>query len=325
MRPASIVLISLLFSTSCAAPRLARSDAQQKIAALGPSRLITDAVEIRRIDPQSENMAVVDSAVTLAFQFKRESRNAQWEVAAIRFGDPFCAIRGKFGCAIYGSDWINMPEILGAIPSGPPPKSPSNAGSVDRVTELAGELNGLLPSDRGISELDEERKRIAELSQSKLVPNAITIRRIISQTENQAIAESTVALTFQFKRNGLGGSWYPSTVRLGERSWIDISNLLAALNEGRRHETTASLNALVAGIETYRRANGSIPKARNISDLTDVLHPQYMTDLVRVDAWGRPLDYSVTGSTFHVASRGQDGIAGTSDDIVVAGNVVKAP
>ena len=44
------------------------------------------------------------------------------------------------------------------------------------------------------------------------------------------------------------------------------------------------------------------PNARDIVALTDILHPSYMTELVREDGWGNPIVYEVTGdATFRLA------------------------
>ena len=43
-----------------------------------------------------------------------------------------------------------------------------------------------------------------------------------------------------------------------------------------------------------------------------------MKDLVRLDAWGKPIHYEVTGpATFRLISFGADGIRGTPDDVVL--------
>src|SRR2546430_11441868 len=71
-------------------------------------------------------------------------------------------------------------------------------------------------------------------------------------------------------------------------------------------------------VEKYRSTNGALPNARDIVGLTDILHPQYMNELVREDGWGKPIIYEVTGpSTFRLLSQGADGLPGTRDDIVV--------
>ena len=168
---------------------------------------------------------------------------------------------------------------------------------------------------------DDARQKIAAISRSSIVPDAIEIRRIIAQTDTQAIAESTVSLAFQFKRNNPKEEWKVEAVRLGDRDWISMDELLAAVNEGRRRTTMDSMQKLAGGIAKYRSSTGSLPAAKDIVSLTDTLHPQYMSDLIRVDGWGQPINYEVSaGAAFRLVSIGADARAGTADDVVVDGS-----
>src|SRR5689334_5491305 len=108
---------------------------------------------------------------------------------------------------------------------------------------------------------DEARKRIAAIGQSNLVPDAIEIRRITSQSETSAIAEATVTLAFQFKRANANAEWRIEAVRLGDRDWISLDELLAAVNEGRRRTTAQSMQQLADAVEKYQSANGALPSA----------------------------------------------------------------
>ncbi|HLH31886.1 MAG TPA: type II secretion system protein GspG [Terriglobia bacterium] len=165
---------------------------------------------------------------------------------------------------------------------------------------------------------DEARRKIAEIGRSKLIPDAVEIRRVVSQSENEAIAEATITLAFQFKRATAKADWRIEAVRLGDRDWISLDELLAAIDEGRKRTTSQSIQQLATGIEKYRSTNGALPNARDIVTLTDILHPSYMQTLVREDGWGNPIIYEVTGgTTFRLVSKGADGRLGTSDDIVV--------
>ncbi len=165
---------------------------------------------------------------------------------------------------------------------------------------------------------DEARKRIAAIGQSSLVPDAIEVRRIVSQSDTSAIAESTVTLAFQFKRATSNAEWHIEAVRLGDRDWISLDELLAALNEGRRRVTIQSMQKLAEGIEKYRSEAGSLPVAADIVALTDILYPRYMNVLVREDGWGKPIVYETgPNSTFKLISRGPDDQRGTADDVVV--------
>ena len=164
---------------------------------------------------------------------------------------------------------------------------------------------------------DEVRRKIAEIGQSSLIPDAIEVRRIVSQSDTSAIAESTVTLAFQFKRANEKAEWHIEAVRLGDRDWISLDELLTAMNEGRRRTTVQSMQQLADGIEKFRAANGSLPMARDIVVLTDALYPRYINVLVREDGWGNAIIYEVTGpSTFRLISTGIDGRRGTPDDIL---------
>src|SRR5213594_2559302 len=106
---------------------------------------------------------------------------------------------------------------------------------------------------------DEARKRIADIGRSNLIPDAIEIRRIVSQSDTQAIAEATITLAFQFKRDNPDAEWRVQAVRLGDREWISLDELLAGINEGRRRATSDSMQKVADAVEKYRSANGSLP------------------------------------------------------------------
>src|SRR5262249_10901949 len=135
---------------------------------------------------------------------------------------------------------------------------------------------------------EEARRQIAAIGSSALVPGSIQIQRIVSQTDKDAIAETTVALAFEFQRDKPTDAWRVAAVRLGDRDWVGLDELITAVNDNRRRATLQSLQALANGIATFRQRNGSLPNAKDISTLNDILHPNYMKDLVQTDAWGRP-------------------------------------
>ena len=165
---------------------------------------------------------------------------------------------------------------------------------------------------------DEARKQIAEIGNSSLVPDSIHIQRIVSQTDKDAIAETSVAMAFEFQRSKSSDPWHIAAVRMGDRDWVDVAEIITAVNESRKRTTLESFQKLALGIETYRQRNGTSPNATDIVGLTNILHPTYMTDLVRLDAWGRPIRYEVTGTSFRLLSDGADGVRGTPDDLQLA-------
>jgi len=162
---------------------------------------------------------------------------------------------------------------------------------------------------------EEARRQIAAIGTSALVPGSIQVQRIVSQTDKDAIAETTVALAFQFKRDKPTDAWRVAAVRLGDRDWVGVDELIAAVNDNRRRATLKSLQLLAVGIAAFQQKNGSAPNAKDIVTLTDILHPGYMTDLVRTDAWGRPILFESSPAGYRLLSFGPDGMQGTPDDI----------
>jgi hypothetical protein len=187
-----------------------------------------------------------------------------------------------------------------------------------RLLVLTFLASGLAASGCGGARLshDEIRKQVADLGNSTLVPSSVSIRRVVSQSSNRAIAETSVELAFQMERDSENSPWHITSVRLGDQNWVSVPELIAALNESKRKVTTGSLEKLNAGVATYRQKNGSLPPAKDIKALTDVLHPLYMRDLVLDDAWGHQILVESSTPTFRFRSVGPDGQRGTADDLL---------
>jgi hypothetical protein len=304
MRRVQLALALLLICSSCTSRHLSRKIAQREVAHVGTATLDPEAVEIRSITPQGPDRAVVETTVALAFQFNREKPTDEWRVDSVRLG---------------ASDWVDMTELLTALNGGtPPPRRPSLPAPV--VPPPRSEVFHANPT-----EFAAARQALIEIGMSSQVPDAIEVRRIASQNDKQAIVEATVSFGFQFKRDPASQLWRIESARLGQSEWIVVDDLIAALDEGRRRETMAKLQKLVVGIENFRKKNGTLPVAPDIVKLTDILHPNFIQELIRDDGWGQPIQYQVTGSTFRVVSSGPDHRLGTPDDLVVAAGSPASP
>ena len=154
-----------------------------------------------------------------------------------------------------------------------------------------------------------------DLGKSTLVPSSIVVRRVVSQSSNRAIAETSVDVAVQLERDSEVSPWHITSVRLGDSNWVSVPELIAALNESKKKITESSFEKLKAGIAAYQQRNGSAPVAGNIQALADVLHPTYMKDLVMDDGWGQPIVVE-PGPPLRLRSLGADGQYGTADDVV---------
>ena len=183
------------------------------------------------------------------------------------------------------------------------------------VIALAVPLMGLSACTGNLSSRTA-RQRIAELGDARLITDDIQVQRIVTELGDRAIAEANVRMAFQFERNA-DGDWTIVSARLGTGEWIDIDELLTAIAAQSADETTASLQKLALGLDAYRDRNGSLPEIPADSYLSDVLHPLFMTDLIRDDPWGGRIRYLENGGGYQLRSPGPDGTDGTEDDIVL--------
>lgn len=189
---------------------------------------------------------------------------------------------------------------------------------MNRALRLLFVLALLVASSCGGARLshDEIRRQIADLGNSTLVPSSVSIRRVVSQSSNRAVAETSVELAVQMERDSETSPWHITSIRLGDQNWVSVPELLAAMNESRQKVTAASLEKLAAGVAAYRQRNGSMPPAADIKALADVLHPLYMKDLVMDDAWGRQILVDASTLSLRFRSVGPDGVRGTQDDLL---------
>ena len=162
------------------------------------------------------------------------------------------------------------------------------------------------------------RQQIASLGESNLVPSDVAVERIVTEIGGRLVAETTVKMAFQFEQDA-DGNWRIVAARLGDRQWVDIDILLEALEAQRAEETTVAMQKLAAGVDEYQAENGVFPKIDANGHLSDVLHPRFMSELIREDAWGVEFRYELQDASYRLRSSGPDGMAGNSDDVLLDG------
>ncbi len=176
---------------------------------------------------------------------------------------------------------------------------------------------GLLAGCGASRKLSEHtaKEKILELGLLDLKDKQIQVQRIIHSGEDQAVAEASLQMAFRLAKTK-GKDWQVNAVRLGDRNWIDAQLFLAALNEVRARQTQQSLEQLQEGIRKYQAKRGVLPAVSDIVKLTDLLFPEYMTEVVRYDGWSREFRVNSVGdNTFQLSSAGPDGVPGNADDI----------
>ena len=162
------------------------------------------------------------------------------------------------------------------------------------------------------------RQQIAALGESNLVPSDVAVERIVTELGGRLVAETTVKMAFQFERDA-DGEWRIVAARLGDRQWVDIDLLFEALETLRAEESTVAMQKLATGLGQYRTQNGRFPEIEGNGYLSDLLHPGFMSELIREDAWGVEIRYELRDSSYRLRSSGPDRIVGNGDDVLLDG------
>jgi hypothetical protein len=157
------------------------------------------------------------------------------------------------------------------------------------------------------------RNLIISIPQEALEKEDVEVVKISQTSGSEAIVETRLKTAFRLEK--VRGKWEVREVRLGHDQWEKVGNLKQALEIVRIEETKKMLTRIADSILAYKQANGSLPEFKNYISLSDALSPKFMTPLIRLDAWRRPLGAERTNKSIILWSIGPDGKAGTDDDI----------
>ena len=159
------------------------------------------------------------------------------------------------------------------------------------------------------------RDLIMEIPQEALGKNDIEVVNVTQISGSEAIAETTLKAAFRLEKHR--GEWVVREVRLGHGQWEKVDSFVKTLIELKTAETWEMLGRIGEAIVRYREANGALPVFKDYVGLSDALSPDYLTPLIRLDAWRRPLQAERTGpNSIVIRSAGPDGKFGTKDDLI---------
>jgi hypothetical protein len=158
------------------------------------------------------------------------------------------------------------------------------------------------------------QKLIADAPAEKLGKENVEVTKVIQVGKTEAIVETRLKAAFRFEK--IRGEWVIREVRIGQAQWENINDLAKALEDVKIAETRGILERIADAVLKYLESTGRLPVFTDYIALSDLLSPKYMTPLIRLDAWRRPLFAKPEGAnTILLWSAGPDGRSGTSDDI----------
>jgi hypothetical protein len=97
------------------------------------------------------------------------------------------------------------------------------------------------------------------------------------------------------------------------------------VDRAKTERTLGHLEAIRFAMTRYQIDQGGYPEGGSFDALAGALTPRYMPRVEPRDAWGHSYSYSSDGSTYTVSSPGEDGAAGTEDDVTLSDGVVTPP
>jgi hypothetical protein len=143
----------------------------------------------------------------------------------------------------------------------------------------------------------------------------VDVLKIIQVSRSEAVVETKLRTAFLLEK--VKNKWVVREVRIGRGQWDTVANLELALAAVRIEETRIMLDQIAKAILKYQESKGSLPVFKDYVSLSDALSPANLTPLIRLDAWGKPLEASHQDSnTILLKSAGPDGKFGTADDII---------
>ena len=77
------------------------------------------------------------------------------------------------------------------------------------------------------------------------------------------------------------GGWHVAELRTGNRDWLKLDPLVAAVNEQKQKQAYAELDLIAAALEKFRRDRGFYVVSDKQSVAIDFLSPCYLGHVIR--------------------------------------------
>jgi hypothetical protein len=269
-------------------PRQARK-ALTRMAGFG---LTNDSVRVKNISTTNAAAAEVSAEIRTVLKFAQD-KQGRWRVAEIRTGqdrwEEIDLIAAAFKTQVSTAECTAPdPPSRGSLPIDP---------SVKRARCLLGRLLGVeTPSDAvRIQEVDPMPIPLASQASATVVAWVRMDARLINEKPGWRVAE----------------------LRTGNRDWVKLEPLIAAVNDEKQKKARAELELIAKALEEFRKDRGYYVVSDSQAVAIDHLSPRYLTQVIRVDPWHQPYKYQGERDHFTLRSAGPDGKEATADDIFI--------
>ena len=272
---------------------LSKKQARKVIQSVAGWSLPGDAVQVQSVRTGGADSADVSAELEMVFRLRLYE--GHWQLQEVRVGQ---------------DRWEQLAVIARAANAELP------AGECDAPSEFA--------RSKSETELTTKRARclVASLFGIGLPSDDVRIKEIspfgLSMgSESSALVEAFVRADFRLTRDAK--VWRVAEFKSGNREWVNVSGLAAAIDQVKRSAATDELSTVAKALGDFRRERGSFVVSESESVLIDHLSPRYLTRVIRVDPWHRPYKYEGQPDHYSLRSLGPDGKPNTPDDVVVSG------
>jgi hypothetical protein len=286
----ALLLLLALMATQARA-ELSQKQARKLITNMAGLSLPSKAVHVGQVRAISPAVVETSAEIEMVFRLIQNEKD-YWRVSEVRAGREkwedleIIARAMRFDLPTGGCD---APELFTHAPKADP--------SVKRARCLIANLFGVtLPSDA---------VRIKEVSSMGLPLGS----------QPSALVVALVQLGVRLSKDGR--DWHVADIRSGNRGWLNVEKVPAAVDQVKRNVAEEELNTVARALEAFRHDRGSFVISDKHAVLIDHLSPQYLVRVIRLDPWHNPYQYQGERDHFLLRSTGPDGKPNTVDDIIV--------
>ena len=297
--PRHLLFRLLVFCTLASVVPNVRADltpkqARKLFTRMAGFELTSGAVRIKSISATSAKAAEVTAELKTVFKFEKDKQGS-WRAAEIRtrpdHWENLALLARALGTSVATSECNALDPPFKVVQAVDP--------SVKRVRCLLGVLLGV--------EVPSDAVRIQEVA-----PLPIPLAPQPSAT---VIAWIRVDARLMNGRKG----WEIGELRTGNREWVKIEPLLAALNKEKQQKARTELVTIAKALELFHDERGFYVVSDKHSVVIDYLNPHYLSQIIRVDPWHQPYKYEGQRDHYTLSSSGPDGKDNTADDIKLVG------
>jgi ribosomal protein L13E len=286
------VVWCVVFSAGNIVAQPSSNQARKALTRVAGFELTSGAVRVKAITPGTPTEVTADIRSVLKFE---QDERGRWRITEIRTAQ---------------DRWESLDLIADAA----------------RASLTTGECNAPDPPFKGAVAIDPSVKRarclIGALTGIEVPSDAVRIQEVNPMplplaSRASAVVVAWIRVTARLINEGRG--WQVAELRTGNRDWVKVQPLVAALNERKSAQARQDMETMSQALERYRHERGFYVVSDSQAVLVDHLNPRYLAKIIRIDPWSHPYKYDGQRDRFTLHSVGADGKDLTADDIQLSG------